>query len=223
MSKRRSGLLSGLVIGLIATIVCTAGLGAAFVFTDGLPSSLRTVGDGVPLLAALAFVDGVLIGWAVRLVRPRSVLLSFVTLLYAAASVPGALVLTDVYLSATGHVRGTGAPYPPLDSQSFLNALPAAARAFWETLQLTWQLPTIMAAAALPAFALVLARALRLRRTGRHAAVADKTESEPEEKESPAAKAPEPEYRAPFEPVTPPKADPTATGSFFLPPDRREA
>lgn len=223
MSKQRSGLLSGLVIGLFATLIGTAGLGAALLYLGRLPEILRTFGEGIPFLGTLAFVVGVLIGWAVRLVRPRSVLLSLVTALYAAASVPGALIIMGAYVFSTvGEQRfGPDAPIPPPTLQGILGALPDAARNFWTVFETApWQLPTPMAAAALPAFVLVLTRALRLRRTGRHAA-AGKPEQDAEE--TAAAPEPEPEYRAPFEPLQPPKQDPASTGSFFLPPDRYQA
>ncbi|MDA0637807.1 hypothetical protein OUY22_30730 [Nonomuraea sp. MCN248] len=219
MSKQRSGLLSGLVVGLMAVLICASGLGAAVHFVDRLPSSWRTFGDGVPLLAALAFVVGVLVGGAVRLVRPRSVLLSLFTALYAAAAVPAAMIGATAYVLATAGAQrfGSDAPVPGLTPQGLLDALPFAARTVWAAVSASWHLPAVMAAAALPAFALVLARALRLRRTGRHAAV------EQPRREEETAPEPEPEYRAPFEPLQPPKQDPTSTGSFFLPPDRGQA
>ncbi|GAA4524251.1 hypothetical protein [Nonomuraea ferruginea] len=202
-------------------LICTAGFGTAVIFMDRLPSSLRAFGDGIPVLAALAFVVGVLVGWAIRLVRPRSVLLSFFAALFAAAAVPGGLIVMGAYVFSTVGAQRFGADTAaaPLTLQGFLDALPGAARQFWNSLDPSWPLPAIMAAAALPAFVLVLSRALRLRRTGRHAA-AEKPQRDPEET---AEKEPEPEYRAPFEPLQPPKADPTATGSFFLPPDRGQA
>ncbi|MFD2351579.1 hypothetical protein ACFSTC_23240 [Nonomuraea ferruginea] len=55
---------------MITMLICTAGFGTAVIFMDRLPSSLRAFGDGIPVLAALAFVVGVLVGWAIRLVRP---------------------------------------------------------------------------------------------------------------------------------------------------------
>lgn len=217
MSRQRSGLLSGLVIGLITMLICTAGFGTAVNFMDRLPPSLRTFGDGIPLLAALAFVVGVLVGWAIRLVRPRSVLLSFFAALFAAAAVLAAMIaLWALTVPTTG---GSGALAWPASPQAFLGAVTSAAPEVLRLVYESWQMPAIMAAAALPAFVLVLSRALRLRRTGRHAA-AEKPQRDPEET---AEKEPEPEYRAPFEPLQPPKADPTATGSFFLPPDRGQA
>ncbi|MFG1946678.1 hypothetical protein [Nonomuraea sp. NPDC048826] len=222
MSKQRSGLVSGLVVGLIAALAGAAAFGAAMHFASRLPESWRMFADGVPLYAALAFVVGVLVGLAIRLVRPRSVLLSVFAALYAAATVPAAMIgMTAYTVSTVGAQRfGSDTAIPPLTLRGLLGELPAAADMVWSAVTESWQLPAIMAAAALPAFALVLARALRLRRTGKHAAT-DKPERDPEE--TVAAREPEPEYRAPFEPLQPPKADPTSTGSFFLPPDRGQA
>jgi hypothetical protein len=208
MSQHRSGLVSGLIVGLLTAVVCAAGIGASSLYWERIPESVRTFGEGVPLLAALAFVAGVLIGWAIRLVRPRSLVLPPVSALYAAASALAGLIITVAMAPVT--LFGSGpAGSPPALSFPTVDALVRTAQIFWPALYRSWHIPTILAAAALPAFALVLMRVRRLRK----AAAA--------EPETTAAQDAEPEYRAPFEPLQAPK--PATPPSLFTPPERGDA
>ncbi|MEU4574195.1 hypothetical protein ACBI99_44505 [Nonomuraea sp. ATR24] len=214
MSQHRSGLLSGLIIGFIAMLLCAAGVAAAFLYDgDLVPEAVRAFGDGVPLSAGIALVAGLLVGAAICLIRPRALVLPLVAALYAAgAVVAGAIASTAAVPEYFAYTPASEPWKPPLlPLEDFLAALPDAAALVWPQLYRSWQIPAVVAAAALPAFLLVLVRVLRLRRKARAAAAAEKPEK-PEEGE-------EPEYRAPFEPLQAAKPA-TTPPSLFTPPDR---
>ncbi|MEV0595252.1 hypothetical protein [Nonomuraea cavernae] len=207
MSQRRSGLLSGLVMGFIAMLVCGVGLGSVIVFWDYLPVFARTYGDGVPLLSALAFVAGLLVGWAIRLVRARSLVLPWAAALYATAAVPMGWIGGSAPYS---HLTLGGGRADPLTLtvDDFLNGLPYAAQSIWRAFTSSWEPWAPLAAAAIPA--LVLARALRMRRGTRAAAKGTS-------KDEPVKVRPEPEYRAPFEPAQSTSTPVPPVGDLFAP------
>ncbi|MGW0480106.1 hypothetical protein [Nonomuraea sp. NPDC003214] len=213
MSQHRSGLLSGLIIGFIAMLLCAAGVAAAFLYGDRIPEAVRTFGDGVPLLAGIALVAGLLVGAAICLIRPRALVLPLVAALYGGgAVVAGAIASTAAVPGYFAYTPASEPSKPSLPTlEAFLAALPDAAALVWPQLYRSWQVPAVVAAAALPAFLLVLVRVLRLRRKAR-AAAADEKPEKPEEGE-------EPEYRAPFEPLQAAKPA-TTPPSLFTPPDR---
>ncbi|GGO76085.1 hypothetical protein [Nonomuraea cavernae] len=209
MSQRRSGLLSGLVMGFIAMLVCAVGLGAVLVFWDYLPVFARTYGGGVPLMSALALVAGLLVGWAIRLVRARSLALPWAAALYATAAVPlGWIGGSAPY----GHLTLGGGRADPLTLtvDDFLDGLPYVAQTIWRAFATSWEPWVPLPVAAIPAFALVLARALRMRR-GARAAAGNATKDEPTEAQ------PEPEYRAPFEPAQSAGTPAPPAGDLFTP------
>ncbi|WP_049564203.1 hypothetical protein [Nonomuraea sp. SBT364] len=211
MSRHRSGLLSGLIVGLFMALLCAAGWAAFAFYADRLPDVVRSYGDGIPLAAGLALATGLLVGAAICLIRPRSLVLAPLAALYGAGAVMAGVIAGIAafpeYLAHTPAPEPWTPPLPTLDA--FLAALPGAAEAFWPQVYQSWQLPAVTAAAALAAFALVLVRTLRLRKKAREAAATE----EPQEEE--------PEYRAPFEPLQAAKpATAPPPPSLFTPPDR---
>ncbi|MEV0147439.1 MULTISPECIES: hypothetical protein [unclassified Nonomuraea] len=209
MSQRRSGLLSGLVVGFVAMVIGAAGYAAALFFGSSLPFDVRWLGDGLALPAAASFAVGVFGGLAVRAVRGRSLVLPVVSVVYAC----GALVLGFVAFLTAGAIKN-GMPVENVDK--VLAYAQAGVLILWRFLQTSWAFWLMGGVAALPAFLLPLARALRLRRADRRA---DRADAMPAQEPLPEEQ-PEPEYRAPFEPLQPPKATPTATtANLFAPRD----
>ncbi|MFC7584130.1 hypothetical protein ACFQYP_10565 [Nonomuraea antimicrobica] len=77
-------------MGLLAGLVCAAGLGAAVLFQQSLPSAMMDFGGGVPISLALSLLIAALVALAIGAVRPSSLLLLPVAALYAGApSWPG--------------------------------------------------------------------------------------------------------------------------------------
>ena len=72
MSQPRSGLLSGLVVGFVATLVCAIAQAAILLYGDlassRLPSS--TAGDGLWAMTTIAFTSALLLSVLVCLFRP---------------------------------------------------------------------------------------------------------------------------------------------------------
>ncbi|WP_336208963.1 hypothetical protein [Nonomuraea sp. LPB2021202275-12-8] len=217
MSHKRSGLLPGLMIGFLAMLLGTAGVGAGIFFTPWLPRSLHTFADGIPFVIGLSVVAGLLVVQAMVLVRPGARTLPPMAALYAGAAT--ALGLTagraaqDARFPPVDQLpQGTAASYPGLTLDTFVEAVPAAAALFRDPLEVSWLAWTSVAAAALVALTLVTLRVRRVRRLG--AATTDPAKAVEEE---------EPEYRAPFEPLQTSKPASRPTGSLFLPQDRDPA
>ncbi|WP_113703954.1 hypothetical protein [Nonomuraea lactucae] len=208
MSQRRSGLLSGLVVGLIATPLTAAAYAAALFFGSRPPFDVRWLGDGLVLPIAVSLAAGLIVGFAVRAVRPRSLLLPLFAALYACAAVGLGTVAfhTASWISHGSPVETVG---------MFLEILTNAALRVREMLTLSWWIWLMGGVAALPAFVLPLVRALRQRRARPVRAAhrkGDRPEPEPEQDQE---KEHEQEYRAPFEPVQP--AKPATTGATVNP------
>ncbi|GAA0920199.1 hypothetical protein [Nonomuraea longicatena] len=184
MSPPRSGLVRGLLVGFAAMILAGAAFSSLhFLYVNvslevrwfaGNPAVSMPIGGGllIGLLLALTF-------W---LLRPRSLLVPFVALLYAV----GARVLGHVGDGLAISIdMGFPAEVWPKHARLIVEYLPKAVRedpTFWPS----------VAAATVPVFLLTLIRALRLRSRDRAAALA----ATPEEP-------PQPEYRDPFEPAQP--------------------
>ncbi|MFI6792748.1 hypothetical protein ACIBG4_36010 [Nonomuraea sp. NPDC050383] len=212
MSQRRSGLLSGLIVGFVAMIIGAAGYAAMATFYYRLPYEVRWFA-GDPTFAfpvACCLLAGLILGLAMWTVRPRSLLLPLLLVLYAF----GVRAIGGV-AGSMGFVVERGFPLSSVDEQ-----LVFGAQGVWLAIRSSWHFWAAVAAAAVPAFLLSLVRVVRVRRRwraedgaashrrrGGGEPVADATE-------------PEPEYRAPFEPLQPPKPAPTATtANLFTPRD----
>ncbi|MEU8249653.1 hypothetical protein [Nonomuraea sp. NPDC048916] len=196
-------------MGFIAMLVCAVGLGSVLVFWEYLPVFPRTFGDGLPLMTGLALVIGLLVGWAIRLVRARSLALPWASALYATAAVPLGWIGGSAPYSRPVLQGGRADPLA-LTVDDFLNGLPYAAQSLWRALTTSWEPWAPLPAAAIPAFVLVLARALRMRR-GTRAAAKDAS------KDGPVEAQPEPEYRAPFEPAQSTGTPVPPVGDLFAP------
>ncbi|WP_144069983.1 hypothetical protein [Nonomuraea indica] len=205
MSQRRSGLLSGLVVGFIAMLLGAAAYAACATFFYRLPHEARWfAGDpAVVFPAALSFVAGLVIGLAAWAVRTRSLLLPMAALLYAV----GARALGSV-AGAVGLRWEQGFPISGLQEEAARAGL-----ALWSVAQTSWQFWATVGAAAVPAFLLTLVRVLRMRRKTTTAETREARTLEAEER-------PDPEYRDPFEPLQPPRPTSTAAAvGLFTPHD----
>ncbi|MGP3963775.1 hypothetical protein ACTWPT_48210 [Nonomuraea sp. 3N208] len=202
MSHKRSGLLPGLAVGLVAALICAAGLGAAVLFQTRLPYAVTTFGNGHPLSVALSFLIALLITLAIGAVRPRSVILIPVGALYAGAAVAaGQIAGLSVMAGAAMHGKDTPAELSDITLTNASDGLSHAFSLYGGPLTNTWPVWLYIAVAALSALLLLALRVSRIRRTQRA--------EEPEQQE-------EPEYRAPFEPAqTPAKEQPA--GDLFTP------
>ncbi|MFI6315904.1 hypothetical protein ACIBG8_00205 [Nonomuraea sp. NPDC050556] len=208
MSQPKSRLIPGLIVGFFAMLLTAAGAAAVYVFQDRLPATVVHYGDGVPLVVALAVLTGLVVGLAVRAVRPRSRVLPLFAALYGGAAVVGGVVVGFAPRS-----RATTLPLP-LDAKPVVPPLPTVADViggldesvgiFWPPDDEFWKPYTIVALGAVVAFLLV---ALRVRKV-RHATLASQPPVQDEEQE----------YRAPFEPAQP--ADTTRPpADLFAPTD----
>lgn len=190
MSKQRSGLLSGLIVALIAALLSATGVAAFSWFYGHLPDSVTSFGEGVPIFVAVALLSGLIVGLAVRVVRPRSRLLPLLAGLLAAGGFLLGMVAgfaAVIYASRDTHSWPDADHLPDVDS--IANGFPQSLSRLGDD----WQTWAITAIPAVVAFLLVALRVRRVRRTT----------SVPEAVE-------EPEYRAPFEPAQP-------TGDLFTP------
>ncbi|MEU0571119.1 hypothetical protein ABZ297_37795 [Nonomuraea sp. NPDC005983] len=195
MSQQRSGLLAGLIIGFFATLLGAAGFGAAIYFSARLPLEVRQFGDGVPLGGLISLALGLVVGFALWAVRPRSLVLPFAAALYACAS-----LLLGFLGTFVASALDTGGPMATADE--FRRVVTAEASVFWSVLKTSSRFWLMLALAACPAFLLTLLRVLRLRRRTKL--------EEPAPDEEPA----EPEYRAPFEPLNAPTPNRPTTDLF---------
>lgn len=205
MSHKRSGLLPGLFFGLLAALICAAGLGVAVLYQESLPEAVTGFGGGVPVSLALALLIAVIVALAMGARRPRSLLLLPFAFLYGGAAVAaGQITGSSVLIGAGLRAPGDRAPagFSDVDLPTFNEGLPHALRVYREPLTETtaW---LYIAVAALAAFALLTLRVLRVRRAQR----AEAAES-PGEPGQP-GDSDKPEYRAPFEPAQPPTPKPT--------------
>ncbi|MFG3438558.1 hypothetical protein ACGF0J_15040 [Nonomuraea sp. NPDC047897] len=199
MSQRRSGLLSGLVVGFIAMLLGAAAYAACGTFFYRLPYEARWFAGDPALVfpVVLSVAAGLIIGLAAWTVRARSLFLPMAALLYAVC----ARALGSV-AGAVGLRWEQGVPAAALQEEAT-----GAALALWRTAQTSGQFWATVAAAG-TAFLLTLVRVLRMRRKTTAA------ENRAEEEQ------PEPEYRDPFEPVQPPKPTSTAAAAgLFTPRD----
>ncbi|GGP08844.1 hypothetical protein LDL08_13460 [Nonomuraea glycinis] len=207
MSHKRSGLLRGLIIGLIAALLTAAAYGTWLFYRGQLPYDVRWLGGGIVLPAAGAFAVGLVIALAHWAARARSLFLPFTAALYALA----AMVLGWIGGHTAFNTIGIGFPVETIDT--FLDILKQTA-SMTASLFLAspdhWRDLTIAAGTAL---LLTLLRVLRLRRRARldQGAAAEKPPADQEA-----------DYRAPFEPLQAAKPA-TAPPNLFSPPDRGEA
>lgn len=209
MSQRRSGLLSGLVVGFIAMLLTAAGVGAGLFYGARLPFEVRWAGDGLALPAAGSLLAGLVIGLSVRAVRPRSLLLPLLSALYACAALAlGFVAFSTVTMLTYGFSAET--------ADRFIGIVAGAAQILWGLLSDSWRFGLMGGVAAVPAFLLPLMRAVRLRRVRSSRHTRHRKEGPAREEERPES---EPEYRAPFEPAQPSRqaAAPAATMNFFAP------
>lgn len=212
MSHKRSGLLSGLFFGLLAALVCAAGLGVAVLFQESLPEAVTGFGGGVPVSLALALIIAVIVALAMGARRPRSLLLLPFAFLYGGAAVAaGQITGSSVLIGADLRAPGDRAPagFSDVDLPTFNAGLPHALRVYREPLAETWPAWLYIAVAALAASALLTLRVVRVRRAQR-ADAADSPDG-PGNSGGPAQSgdSDKTEYRAPFEPAQPPAPKPT--------------
>ncbi|MEV0196807.1 hypothetical protein [Nonomuraea sp. NPDC050691] len=210
MSHRRSGLLSGLVVGFVAMLVGAAGYAAMQTFSMRLPYEVRWFAGNPALTVPVTccFLAGLLLGLAMWTVRPRSLLL------------PLAMVVYAVGVRAIGNLAGilAWAADHGFPASSLVTFLESGAYGVWWAARTSWQFWAAVGAAAVPAFLLTLLRVVRVRRRWR----AEAGPASPHRRDDggPVADSSEPEaeYRAPFEPLQPPKPAPAApTASLFTP------
>ncbi|MGP4101594.1 hypothetical protein [Nonomuraea sp. KM90] len=202
MSHKRSGLLSGLVVGLLAALVCAAGLGAAVLFQGSMPDAVMEFGGGLPISLALSLLIAVLVALAIGAVRPHSLVLLPVAALYAGGAVLAGQVTGSSVLIGTA-LRSPGGRAPggmdDINLPNFNAGLPDALSLYRAPLAESWAAWLCIAVAAVAAFALVNLRVVRVRRAqGAQAAAPEAEETQ------------EPEYRAPFEPAQQPSPKPAA-------------
>jgi hypothetical protein len=208
MSHERSGLLPGLVLGLLAALVCSACLGAAVLFQHNLPGVLTKSGDGLPLSLTLSLLIALLVALAIGAVRPRSLLLLPLSALYAGGAVAaGQITASSLMSGAARHTppaeRGP-ADLADVTVANFTDGLQDALSFYREPSAETWVAWLCIAVAAVLCFALVTFRTVRVRRARPARAAAEAAQD-----------APEPEYRAPFEPAQQPSPKPGP--DFFTP------
>lgn len=203
MSQPKSGLLRGIIVGLLAMLACAAAIAAALLFQDRLP---RVVTEGMHWYIGLALAGGLIVGLAMRIVRPRSLLLPPLAAIYGGAAVAVGFItgLAPSLVPIRMNSRESG---PRLDPDDFMNGLPYAVALFTDPVKLSWRVWLPVALSALLGCTLV---ALKVRRNRAAARATAPEEAEPVE---------EPEYRAPFEPAQSPGAAPRTTGDLFTPRD----
>ncbi|WP_219465774.1 hypothetical protein [Nonomuraea rhizosphaerae] len=144
------------------------------------------------------FLAGVIIGWAVR---RRSLLLPFVSVVYACLALALGFIAESTYwLSLQGQPVSFETAYKVTNTLLIL-------------VRFDWAYWVVAAVAALPAFVLPLVRAVRLRRRPKPSDDSPQQE-EQQQQQQPEA---EPEYRGSFEPFQPPA--PRPTGNLFTPRD----
>lgn len=216
MSHKRSGLLPGLIIGLIAVLLGVAGVGAGVLFAPMLPSSVYPFAYGIPFVMGLSIVAGLLVGLAMTLVRPRARTLVPLASLYAAGAsalgLIGGFAAQEARFPAAAFPQGTAAAsYPGLTLDTFTAAVPGVIASFLKPVELSWPIWASVAVSALTAPTLVALRIRRLRRVD--ASVPGRPAASEEQ---------EPEYRAPFEPLQAAKPA-AAPPDLFSPPDRGKA
>ncbi|HEX4812144.1 MAG TPA: hypothetical protein VFV66_05270 [Nonomuraea sp.] len=208
MSHKRSGLLSGLAVGLVAALVCAAGLGAAVLFQTRLPADVTAFGNGHPLSVALSLLIALLIALAVGAVRPRSRALIPVAALYAGgAVVAGQIAGSSIMAGSAVNSRDTPAELADITIANASAGLSYALSLYTGPLTTAWPVWLYIAVAALAALLLVTLRVVRVRRAQRTEQAAAAAE---------AAQTGQPEYRAPFEPVQQPAQQP-GSPSLFTP------
>jgi hypothetical protein len=199
MSQPRSGLLSGLVVGFVATLVCAIAQAAVLLYGDRfIPAAFLTAGDGLWAMTTIAFASALLLSLLVCLFRPGSRLLPWWSALCAVAAV--ALGWTTARAASTGG-------RPDLSLDRLMTNFPAELTSLWPSLKDSWELWLPLAVAALTAYFLVRVRVRRVR--------ARRASLTPPEDPAPA----EPEYRAPFEPLQSPTNPSRPTGDLFTPRD----
>ncbi|MGN9784295.1 hypothetical protein ACTMTF_22875 [Nonomuraea sp. ZG12] len=207
MSHKGSGLLRGLIIGLIAALLTAAAYGTWLFYRVQLPYDVRWLGGGDVLPAAGAFVVGLVTALAHWVARARSLLLPFSAALYALL----AMALSFIGGQTAYIIITVG--FPVDTSERILRVLADAALGVTTSFRVSpdhWRDLSIAAGTAL---LLTLLRVLRLRRRARLAQAAA-------EEETPADR--EADYRAPFEPLQAAKPA-AAPPNLFSPPDRGEA
>ncbi|MEV0825485.1 hypothetical protein [Nonomuraea rubra] len=207
MSHKRSGLLSGLLTGLLAALVCAAGLGAAILFQQRLPSAVMSFGRGVPVSLALSLLIAVVVALAIGAVRPRSRALLPLAALYAGGAVAAGQVTGKAIMDGASRRTPERSPITLGDVtlENLDAGLGGALSLYRGSLADTWSAWLYIAVAALAAFALVALRVALVRRAQRAGEAAQEET------------APEPEYRAPFEPAQQPTPKPSA--DLFTPRD----
>ncbi|GAA2269839.1 hypothetical protein GCM10010149_08690 [Nonomuraea roseoviolacea subsp. roseoviolacea] len=211
MSHRRSGLLSGLIVGFVAMLIGVAGYAAMVAYSNRLPYDVRWFAGnpGLVFPVACCLLAGLILGLAVWVVRPRSLLLPWVVLLYAfGVRAGGDVAGIVVWAVDKGFPLATWFP----------DNVDRIAQGVWTAMRTSWQFWAAVGAAAVPAFLLTVVRVARVRRRWRaEAGVVTHRGRDGGEQATDAMEA-EPEYRAPFEPLQPPKATPAApTANLFAP------
>jgi hypothetical protein len=205
MSHKRSGLVPGLAVGLLAALICAAAVGAAVMFQNRLPLDVRTFGNGYPLSVALSLVIALVVALAIGSVRPRSAVLPGVAGLYAGgAMAAGQITGSSIMWGATTRERGRPVDLSDITLDNLSGGLSHALSLYRTGLTESWPVWLSIAVAALAALLLVTLRVVRVRR----AQSAELTAAEEQDAE-------EPEYRAPFEPAQPPAQQPA--GNLFTP------
>ncbi|SDK48692.1 hypothetical protein SAMN05421874_10835 [Nonomuraea maritima] len=199
MSRKRSGLLPGLVLGLVTALVCSACLGAAVLFQRSLPEAVTGFWSGLPLSLGLSVLIALLVALAIGAVRPRSLLLVPLAALYAGgAVVAGQIAGVSIMIGAplrTPPAEPRAAQLSDVTVANFTEGLPGALALYRQPLAEAWAVWLYIAVAALVSLLLVTFRVTRVRRA--HRAESEATEQ-----------ATEPEYRAPFEPAQQPAQKP---------------
>jgi hypothetical protein len=203
MSHKRSGLLAGLVIGLLAALTCATALGAAVMYQNGLPTAVKTFGNGYPLSLGPSLVIALIIALAMGRARPSSIILPVAGGLYAGgAVVAGQITGLSIMWGVNGKGRGLPIDVADITLDHFSAGLPFALSLYRARLTETWPAWLSIALAAVAALLLLTLRVTRVRRAERAARAAS---GEQEQQE--------PEYRAPFEPAQSPAGQP-ATNLF---------
>lgn len=207
MSRKRSGLLPGLVLGLVAALLCSACLGAAVLFQRSLPEAVTGFWSGLPLSLGLSVLIALVVALAIGAVRPRSLVLVPFAALYAGGAVMAGQV------AGVGVMIGAALRTPPAEPRAaelsdvtvanFTEGLPDALALYRQPLAETWAAWLYIAVAALVSLLLVTLRVTRVRRAERAAA------------EAAVQQTAEPEYRAPFEPAQQPT--PKSSPDLFTP------
>ncbi|MBN6055447.1 hypothetical protein JYK22_26165, partial [Nonomuraea sp. RK-328] len=210
MSHRRSGLLSGLIVGFVAMLIGVAGYAAMVAYFNRLPYEVRWFAGDPTLVfpVACCLLAGLILALAMWTVRPRSLLLPLVVLVYAFGVRAGGSVAGIVVWAVDN-----GFPM-----SSMAEHLDRGAQSVWMAMRTSWQFWAAVAAAAVPAFLLTLVRVVRVRRRWRAEADPASHRRRDGGEQATDSTEPEAEYRAPFEPLQPPKPTPaTPTANLFAP------